>query len=66
MAAQKEKIVYDYDLNLDINDPRRRLVDPTSSDPFENAVSQLKRQFGDIGNWWKDKLGIKKRGGFQR
>ena len=32
----------------------------------EDSLFQLKRQLGDIGSWWKDKLGIKKRGGFQR
>ena len=32
----------------------------------ENSLYQLKRQFGDIASFWKDKFGIKRHGGFQR
>jgi hypothetical protein len=32
----------------------------------EDSLYQLKRQLGDIGSWWKERLGIKRRGGFQR
>lgn len=58
----EEKLKRELDIGGYANGGR---VEAISKD-VENALYNFKRQFGDISSWWKDKLGIKKRGGFQR